>query len=142
MRHLARALGAFLHEITRPTEEAAEIVAGAAPYGSHPDPNHAHRVALRELQELSGAHGNADPRVFVCEIAPTSDLIRAIEAHSDGTNVVAIEAASQTGASVSVVLSPPRARRFAALVLNLADRAEGATPLVFVPRNPGEEQPA
>lgn len=122
-----RALGAFLKRAARPVEATSEQVASAST---------ATPVRIRVRQDVS-----AQAETFQCDVDPGIDALRVSAATHSGGNAVAFSAAHANGPNVStvhVVLSPARARRLAATVLNLADHADGTEPLVFFPPSDDE----
>lgn len=99
---------------------------------------------VRDGQPEAGAEPTAaDPddytpagptRVLDCDVEPGDRLfVRGAKPPSGtlGRPLVGIEATSSSGAVVQVVVSPARARSWAAGILDAADEADGTTPLNF-----------
>ncbi|MEU8655240.1 hypothetical protein [Actinoplanes philippinensis] len=102
-------------------------------------------VAEFLLDEHGGDEGNGEPepgpvepagpvREIACEVDP-GDSLRVVGVKAPDSRsrpCVAFRATAQAGDSVEVIISPTRARTFAAGVLDAADEADGTTPLNFI----------
>lgn len=78
-------------------------------------------------------------RSLECDVTPGDRLfVRGAKAPAGtvGRPLIGIEATSSDGALVQVVVSPARARTWAAGILDAADEADGTTPLNFVKGDP------